>query len=263
MKNTDKKCFCNFCSCLGEMSCEKKAILLVAVLVIILEVVNCLTFNRRVKKIISQSPKVILDSVEEYVRKEQAEQQAKQQQSASVNIKKNLKELRDEKHAGVINPKGNKVVVEFFDYNCGYCKATNKVVEEYTSKNKDVKVIFRQLPILGESSVVAAQYAIAVAIAKPDKFLKFHNALFEGNPRTVDGIKDALKKIGIAVAEIEKVLKNRKDDIEARLNADRDLALGTGGIQGTPAFIIGENLNPGAILSVEQFEAEVNRAYGK
>ena len=261
MKNKEKSC--KLCCCFGEMSCEKKAILLVAILVIVLEIVNCLTFNKRVKKVISKSPKVILDSVEEYVRKEQAEQQAKQQQSANANIKKNLKELRDERNAGVINPKGNKIVVEFFDYNCGYCKATNKVIEEYTSKHKDVKVIFRQLPILGEPSTIAAQYAVAVAIAKPDKFLKFHNALFDGNPRTVDGIKDALRKVGISVSEIEKVLKNRKNDIDDRINADRDLALGTGGIQGTPAFIIGENLNPGAILSIEQFDTEINKAFGK
>ncbi|MDR1499135.1 MAG: DsbA family protein [Rickettsiales bacterium] len=257
---------CKLVESVRHANCETKlAYILIAVLfvsnIFILTKLCSKDKSKSIDKVITEwvdsNPKIILDSVQRYAEKEQSESQRKQQEQAAVNVKSNLSALRDEKNTGVANPKGSKVVIEFFDYNCGYCKMAAKSVGDIIGTDKDVKVIFRDLPILGEASTVAARYSVAVAIVEPNKYLRFYEALMAGDAKTTSGVIQALKAANIQVEKIERALKTKSAEIEKRLEENRSLA-GLVGIQGTPAFIIGEELVPGYI-DTEAMKSILNR----
>ena len=94
--------------------------------------------NDEIATWVDNNAEVILNSVNKYVVKQQEEMQKKQQEQATENIKKFEKELVNTKYAGVLNPQGQKVIVEFFDYNCGYCKVAAKNVKTLLEKRKDI-----------------------------------------------------------------------------------------------------------------------------
>lgn len=202
---------------------------------------------------IKKNPKAILDSVEAFVKDEQMKMQQDQQKNSSENVKKYYDRIIDTKNTGVANPKGKKIIVEFFDYNCGYCKMASKTVAEIANENSDVKIVFREMPILGAPSLTAAQYSIAVSIIEPDKYLAFHDYLIQGNPRSKDGIIEALKQAKINVSKVEKALTDKKDEIEKRIRDNQELAqlLGLGG---TPAFVVNETFIPGLVEKAQLLE---------
>lgn len=237
-----------------NMSIELKVAYILIILLIITFTTYCFkkcskkTENKdtEIKAWIQNNPEAILESVNNYVKKEQEEAQRKQREASTENLKKYNDRIKDTKNTGVINAKGSKIIVEFFDYNCGYCKMAAKSINDVTKKDKDVKVIFRELPIFGGMSEVAAQYAVAVSIATPNKYFDFHENLFEIGARTKDNIIEALKKSKIDVNLIERTLKNKKSDIEARIQENKEIA-SLLGLQGTPAFVIGDEFIPGYV----------------
>ena len=195
---------------------------------------------------IDQNPQAILDSVQKYAEAEQAKAQQQREQQATEALKNNKNKIYNEKNVGIANKKGKKMIVEFFDYNCGYCKMASKVVDKMAREDKDIKVIFKEFPIFGGTSDLAARYSTAVAIQYPDKYLDFHSNLMASGARSVEDIENAVKKSDISLFKIKKVLDDKKADIDAILAENRELASSLG-LQGTPAFIIGDNLIPGYI----------------
>ena len=234
----------------------------VAYFLILISVIGCIAFckfnccpkknsedlniDSKVSEWIKNNPKEVLDSINEFLRKEQESAQQKQQENAKANIKNNYDKLIDEKTAGVYNKNGKKVIVEFFDFNCGYCRLAKKAIDEVVKNDKDVKVIYRDFPIFGGNSEVAARYAIAIAISEPNKYSEFATALFETGADQKSKITDAVKKVGLKLEKIEKVLQDKKSEIDDRLKANRELAVSLG-LQGTPAFVIGEEFIPGFV----------------
>ena len=252
MSNSEKKScpICDFCK---NASCGVK--LIIAIIVVAL-IVICTVFcvkkscneeklNKAIQAWVDKNPRAILDSVQKYAEQQQREAEQRRAQDSSKAVKENIKQIRDEKNTGVVNPKGTKVIVEFYDYNCGYCKMASKAVKE-VAQDANVKVIYRDFPILSEASTVAARYSVAVAMTEPAKFGAFHNNLIEGSARSTDDVRQALKQSNISVDKIEKVLKNKEAEINKRLEDNRNLAIKLG-LQGTPAFVIGEELIPGYI----------------
>jgi protein-disulfide isomerase len=230
------------------MSCDVKlAYILIVILFIVCGLICCKRCSdKMIAKWIDENPKAILDSVQKFVEAEQSKAQEQQTQVADSYIRDNMSTIADETNTGVANPNGKKIIVEFYDYNCGYCKMAARAIKEIIDADKDVKVIFREYPILSEMSLTAAQYSIAVAIAEPKKFEVFHENLFSGSAQSLQGIKDALNKSGISVDKIEKTLKSKKDDIEKRINSNREIASSLR-LGGTPAFIVNGRLVPGYI----------------
>jgi protein-disulfide isomerase len=191
-----------------------------------------------------ENPKLIIDSVQKYAEKQQAESHKRRVEETSVNVKKHFEQIIDEKNTGVYNANGTKSIVIFFDYNCGYCKMASRALEEVTRSNKDVKIIFRDYPIFGGLSSVAAKYSVAVAMVEGKKFFDFHVALMNGNIKDEENIKSALKEAKINVDKIKRAMKLRSDEIDKRIEENRAIADNIG-IQGTPALIIGEEFVPG------------------
>ncbi len=243
---------CNLSEGIKNIGCETK---LAYLLILILIISNIFVFTKlsckgnkadEIKDWINKNPKVILDSVQRYAEEEQAKAQQEQEKRTEKVIKENIAKFRDEKNTGIANSKGTKVIVEFFDYNCGYCKMASKALDKLAKEDKDIKVVFRDFPIFGGVSETAAKYSIAVAIAEPNKFLDFHSALMGGNARTEEGIIEALKTADISTEKIKKTLRTKNKEINERIDENKKLGFSIN-LQGTPALIIGEEFIPGYV----------------
>jgi protein-disulfide isomerase len=137
---------------------------------------------------------------------------------------------------------GKFTVVEFFDYNCGYCRKAFSNIVGLTKDDKDVRVVFVEFPILSEESRVASQAAIAST--KQNKYFEFHRALMEHNgPVKEDVIFKTAADVGL---DVEKLKVDMKAP-EVNELIEKNLQLGTAmGVQGTPAIFVGDEAIPGA-----------------
>lgn len=202
--------------------------------------------NKDIESWIKANPEVMLESINKYVMKQQEEMMKQQQQQAGENIKKFEKELKDTRYAGVLNPKGTIEIIEFYDYNCGYCKIASKNVDELLKDRSDVKVILRAIPILGDASKYATEVGVAILISEPAKYNSYYKALMKGSARSKEEVNKAVESVGLKIAKINTVLSKNKGEIESAINANMELA-GKIGINGTPAFIVNGELIPGAV----------------
>jgi len=157
-----------------------------------------------------------------------------------------LSELRDgfEKNAPIFgNLDGSVTLVEFFDYNCGYCRRAAPEVKAVLEANKDVRIIYREFPILGPGSEVAARASLAAR--NQGKYQQFHEAMMALNGQAVEA---SVMKIAGDVGLDLKVLKTDmqsnlvNDHIAASLRLAEAL-----GITGTPTFVLGDEIIPGVI----------------
>lgn len=141
------------------------------------------------------------------------------------------------------NEDGDVTLVEFYDYNCGYCKQVPDVIARLIEEDDNLKVIFKELPILAESSEFAS--IAAMASMKQNKFLDFHNALMKNNRAlTEDLILQIATEIGI---DEDKLLKDMADpEIESNIMKNKYLVQNIG-VSGTPGFVIGDQIIPGFI----------------
>ncbi len=163
--------------------------------------------------------------------------------------------LRDPASPVSGNANGDVTIVEFFDYRCRYCKQVARALVQLQQEDPDVRVVYKDFPVLGEASVFAA-YA-ALAAERQGKHQAFHEALLASeNALTRDDVMAIAKRIGLNLTELEVDIK--EGDWQAILDRNRSLA-GALGISGTPGFVIGREVYPGA-LDLDGFKARVARA---
>jgi protein-disulfide isomerase len=139
------------------------------------------------------------------------------------------------------NPNGDVTVVAFMDYACGYCRASLPGIDELLAKDPNVRIVYREFPVLGPESVVAARWALAAA--EQGKFRAFHEALYaEGNPSD-ETIAAAATKAGLDKALTAKALNSQAvaGEIQANHALGQKLAM-----TGTPSWVIGGKLYYGA-----------------
>ena len=178
--------------------------------------------------------------------------------------------LRDQQYAPVLNahraalekPFGSSwkgsdnpdvTLVEFFDYACPYCKASNADVARLVAEDKSVRVVYRELPILGPDSVAAARLSLAASQA--GRFNQFHDALFAAG-------KPAADTNGRAAASVGMAPEPRPDPrAEEELKRNFDLA-GKLGATGTPLFVVGDRVLNGAV-GYDALKAAVAKAREK
>jgi protein-disulfide isomerase len=143
-----------------------------------------------------------------------------------------------------LGPKDAKlVVVEFFDYNCGFCKRVVADLMKIVGETPDVKFMFKELPILSAESEVAARYALAAN--KQGKYMEFHTAIMEHQgPVTQELLDQKAAEVGLDMAKLKADANGA--DVKAALQKNVDLARELG-VQGTPFFVIGKERVPGAI----------------
>lgn len=134
--------------------------------------------------------------------------------------------------------KPDVTVVEFFDYACPYCKASNPAVEQLLNADKGVRVVYRELPILGPESVNAAR--LSLAASKAGRFAQFHDALWDAGRPAPETLATASKAAGIDSQPAN------SPDVDAELKKNFELA-GELGATGTPLFVIGNRVLNSAV----------------
>jgi protein-disulfide isomerase len=143
---------------------------------------------------------------------------------------------------------GDVTVVEFFDYNCGYCRRAFGEVVKLIESDKNVRVVFVEFPILSEDSRMASKAAIAAA--KQGKYFDFHKALL-GGPGHVNEEKiwRAASSVGLNVDQLKKDMNAPETDAVIEANLQRGVSMS---VQGTPAFFVGDQAIPGAPENLSQ-----------
>jgi protein-disulfide isomerase len=140
------------------------------------------------------------------------------------------------------NPKGDVTVIEFFDYNCGYCKKAFTDLAQLVDKDKKVKVILREFPILNKGSEETSRVALAAKMQ--GKYWEFHRAMLEsqGQASEASAVRVA-EKVGLDIARLKKDMAS--PEVNKEITDTRNLAAKLG-IQGTPHFLVGDRIIPGA-----------------
>lgn len=217
-----------------------------------MDVDNVEDVEKVVAKWIEANPQAIIASVTN-MQKKAMEQQAK---DAQKNISSKKDEIFNDSNSGSYSPADADVtIVEFFDYSCGYCKKAHASVAQLLSEDKRVKVIYKEYPILGQASVEMSQVAVAVHLSDPASYKKFHDALMKSNAHSKDEAIKIAKASGVNGEKLEKTLKSEADKIHQILQANSVLGNSIG-ISGTPGFVIGEELIPGAV-DVATFKSKI------
>lgn len=206
-----------------------------------------------VAKWIEANPQAIINSVTN-MQKKVMEEQTKNAQK-SISSKKG--ELYNDKNSPAIAPKGHDiVVVEFFDYNCGYCKKSNETVESLIKSDNKIKFVYKEFPILGQTSEDLSVVAIAVNMIAPESYVKFHNALMTSHVQSKNEAIKLAGTLGVNTSKLQSTIDSKKDKIMEIINANRTLGASIG-VNGTPAFVIGEELVSGA-SDLEGMKQKVN-----
>ena len=211
-----------------------------------------------VAKWIEANPQAIINSVQN-MQKKMMEEQTK---NAQKNIGQKTNELFNDANSPQFAPEGYDVsVVEFYDYACGYCKKAQTTVDELLKSDSKVRIIYKDFPILGEPSQEMSKVSIAVNMIAPSSFRKFHDALMKTNERGKSAALKAAKSAGVDSKKLEETLKTKKSEIDKILQDN--VALGSSiGINGTPAFVLGEELIPGA-MEIGTFKEKINALRAK
>jgi len=205
-----------------------------------------------VEKWVQDNPEKIIASLQG-MQKKQASATA---QDAKKVIATSKEQLYNDKNSGIAgNPEGDVAVVEFFDYSCHYCKNVFPDVKKLIENDKGVKLVLKEFPILGPDSEKAAKAAIAVLKLNSSKYFAYHGALMMiQGAKSEEVLLDQAKKLGLNPAKVKEEME--KPEVEQIIAANR--ALGSSiGVRGTPGFIIGDELIPGA-LPYDQLKQKVD-----
>jgi protein-disulfide isomerase len=158
------------------------------------------------------------------------------------------------------NAQGDVTIVEFFDYNCGYCKRAMSDMLELMKNDAKLKFVLKEFPVLGEGSMQAAQVAAAVRMQDKSggkKYLEFHQKLLTGRGQADKArALAAAKEAGFDVARIEKDIAG--EEVKATLEESFKLAEALG-LNGTPSYVVGNDVVVGAV-GLNTLKEKVNAA---
>jgi len=193
-----------------------------------------------VRAYLLENPEIIMEAVAVL----QAREQEAEQELARDQLAARGDELFNSPTSPVMgNPDSDVTLVEFFDYNCGYCKRVLDDVFALVEEDPNVRVVFKELPILHETSVLAARAALAAQ--QQDLYVPYHNALMGHRGRmSEDVVFDLAEQVGLDVERLRADMDS--DAVTREIAANMALAQALG-IRGTPAFIVGDEIVPGAV----------------
>ena len=194
-------------------------------------------FGQKVRAYLLEHPEVI----EEAVVKLQQNKQVQAQEAAKASLAKFREQLERDPRDFVANPNGKITVVEFFDYRCGYCKASAPEVLKLIRDNPDVRFVFKEFPIFGGESNLAA--AVALSPAGMPKNIELFERFMGEKALDEAAIDRHLRAVGVDPAAAR--TGGAAKEVQQHIADNRQLAMALG-IEGTPAFIIGDRMVPGA-----------------
>ncbi|SEJ96868.1 Disulfide bond formation protein D precursor [Marinovum algicola] len=196
---------------------------------------------------IRENPGIVFEAAQLF----EQQQQALQAQAAAQILDTEKATLENDPNAPVLgNPDGDVTVVEFFDYNCPYCRRVKPEMEALLAADPNVRVVYREWPILGDGSVFAARAALASR--NQGKYEEFHWAMMQLKERAEEAsILRTAEDIGLDVAQLRRDMNG--PEIEEHIQTSMRLAQSLG-FSGTPSFVIGDSLAPGLIQADQMIE---------
>ncbi|MFZ3035221.1 MAG: DsbA family protein [Parvibaculum sp.] len=199
-----------------------------------------------------KNPEVLVEAMSELDAK-QAAANKKKQNDAITKYRDQI--FNDPSSYVAGNPEGDVTIVEFFDYNCGYCKRAFAPLMNTLKDDGNVRLILKEFPILGPTSIIATRATMAAK--KQGKYFDMHKALYLHKGSLDEAsIMDLARAIGIDMAKLRKDMKDPA--IQKTIDRDEELASALG-ITGTPSFIIGGQPHPGA-MSEDELKAAIKAA---
>jgi protein-disulfide isomerase len=167
---------------------------------------------------------------------------------ARMTIRDNNATIFNSPHQVVLgNPQGKVTMVEFFDYNCGFCKRALSDMLSLLKTDPDLKFVLKEFPVLGEGSVEAAHVAVAARMQDPSgkKYIEFHQKLLGGRGAADKARALAVaKEVGFDMARLEKDMAS--DEVKTTIAEDMKLADALG-VSGTPSYVVGDEVVVGAV----------------
>lgn len=192
-----------------------------------------------VREYLTENPEILVEMTTELDKRQMEEQAALQEKAISDNADALF---RSSKSFAAGNPDGDVTVVEFFDYNCGFCRRAMPDVVKLIDNDDNVKFVFKELPIFGEESEDAAKGALAAM--KQDKYFEMHQRLYtDPGKANKEKVLRIANDMGLDVPQLEADMES--PEVQAALEETRMLAQQLG-LQGTPLYLIGDRSIPGA-----------------
>ena len=197
-----------------------------------------------VKDYLLAHPEVMQDVMAELEKRQQTAEAEKHRTA----VAENKATLFSSPHQVVLgNPQGNVTMVEFFDYNCGFCKRALSDMLDLIKSDNNLRFVLKEFPVLGEGSVEAARVAVAARMqdSSGKKYLEFHQKLL-GSRGGADKMRAlaVAKEVGFDMARIEKDMGS--DEVKKTIEENMKLADALG-VNGTPSYVVGEEVVVGAV----------------
>ena len=187
-----------------------------------------------------QNPEVLIEALREA--------EAKANSDADIKAAQVLRDRRHEVFDDPAtpvggNPKGDVTVVEFFDYRCPYCKQVHPAIQKLLDQDPKLRFVYKEFPVLGEQSDIAAHAALAARLQ--GRYEPFHNAMMAAKGQITEEL--VYRIAGSIGLDVDRLKRDMTDpEIDRALSANRSLAKALD-LRGTPGFIIGDHIIPGAI----------------
>ncbi|MTI17281.1 DsbA family protein [Rhodobacteraceae bacterium RKSG542] len=195
-----------------------------------------------VREYLIENPEVIAEALTVLEERRVAEEEAAKKQ-ALAEISDILFDSDNQVVLG--NPEGDVTLVEFFDYNCGYCKRAMADMYRLIEEDSNLRVVLKEFPVLGQPSLDAAKVAIAVNELAPEKYSDFHAVLMSQAGRAnLETAMKAATDLGLDKAEVEKAMDSGA--VQATLQEVYTIANALG-LTGTPSYAIGSDVLVGAV----------------
>jgi protein-disulfide isomerase len=209
-------------------------------------------FEKVIRDYILANPEIVLDALRILDARKRASEAGQSRQQLAAR-REDI--LNDPGSPVGWNPDGDVTIVEFFDYRCPYCRAVAPRLAQLKKQDRGIRYVYKEWPILGPVSKVAARAALAAW--KQGRYEEYHEALMTyPGQLTEKGVFKTAERLGLDVNRLRKDME--APEIAASLARTQDLAQALG-ITGTPAFVIGNELVPGAV-SLDQLKDFVQRA---
>jgi protein-disulfide isomerase len=202
--------------------------------------VQSVDFGGQVRAFLESHPEVIVESV----KRADARRQEAEAKAALDQVSSRADEIFNDPAAPVGgNAAGDAVLVEFFDYNCPYCKKAAPIVDQLRQSDPKLKIVYKEFPILGPGSVFAARAALAAQ--KQGKYGPLHDALYAFHgPITESSAMEVAKNAGVDVDQLKRDMADPAIDEAIKRNIALAAALG---ISGTPTFVSRKVITPGLV----------------
>ncbi len=203
--------------------------------------------ERIVRDYLIANPEVIVEALTAMRQREKAAEAAATSKKLS-NLRDELEQAEADPNGG--NSEGTITLVEFFDYNCGYCKRANNTLKALIEANPNMRVVYKEFPILTATSMTAARASLALNALHPEKYEVFHRLLLERK----DGLKSD-SDVWQAIATLDGVdvdaikAESKKAWVRQTIADNHQLAQQLE-ITSTPTFVVGDSIMPGAYPQV-------------